>query len=99
MKNSYLRIPVIRFKQNGQVLYIGVMNSSDVNKVADVDVRDEQNNPNGYQRYREESRCRKIAEFINCPTSYLPGSILVNLSDVDGLDPSGPKGNLLPCSD
>jgi DGQHR domain-containing protein len=55
------------------------MNSSDITRITDVDVRDEQTNPTGYQRYRDEARCRRIAEFINEPTSALPGSILLNL--------------------
>lgn len=79
MNKSYLRIPVLHFNQNGQAMYIGVMCSSDIISITRVDVRDELINPEGYQRFREDSRCRKIAEFINQPTSYLPGSILINL--------------------
>jgi DGQHR domain-containing protein len=60
-------------------MYVGVMNSSDIIQIADVDVRDERTNLTGYQRYRDEVRCRRIAEFINQPTAALPGSILLNL--------------------
>ena len=79
MSDETIQIQVSRFEQNGQVMFVGMMNSSDIIRIADVDVRDEQTNPNGYQRYRDESRCRRIAEFINEPTSALPGSILLNL--------------------
>ena len=81
MPDEIIRVYVSRFEQNGQVMYIGTVNSSDIIRIADVDVRDEQTNPNGYQRYRDETRCRHIAEFINEPTSTLPGSILLNLRD------------------
>jgi hypothetical protein len=60
-------------------MFVGVMNSSDIIRIANVDVRDEQTNPIGYQHHRDEVRCRRIAEFINRPTSALPGSILLNL--------------------
>jgi DGQHR domain-containing protein len=79
MPDETVQVYVSRFEQNGQVMFIGVMNSSDIIQIADVDVRDERTNPNGYQRYRDEARCRRIAEFINKPTSALPGSILFNL--------------------
>jgi len=79
MPDEAIQVYVSRFEQNGQVMFIGVMNSSDIIQIADVDVRDEQTNPGGYQRYRDEARCRRIAEFINQPTSALPGSILFNL--------------------
>lgn len=79
MSDETIQVQVSRFEQNGQVMFVGVMNSSDIIRIADVDVRDEQANPNGYQRYRDEARCRRIAEFINEPTSALPGSILLNL--------------------
>jgi DGQHR domain-containing protein len=79
MPDETIRIQVSRFVQNGQVMFAGVMNSSDIARIANVDVRDEQTNPNGYQRHRDEIRCRRIAEFINEPTSALPGSILLNL--------------------
>jgi DGQHR domain-containing protein len=79
VSRELIQVRVSRFEQNGQVMFIGVMNSSDIVRVADVDVRDEQVNPTGYQRYRDEARCRRIAEFINQPTSTLPGSILLNL--------------------
>ncbi|HID64935.1 MAG TPA: DGQHR domain-containing protein, partial [Anaerolineae bacterium] len=79
MSDETIQVQVSRFEQNGQVMFVGVMNSSDIIRIADVDVRDEQTNPDGYQRYRDEARCRRIAEFINEPTSALPGSILLNL--------------------
>ena len=79
MSDETIPITASRFEQNGQVMFVGVMNSSDIIRIADVDVRDEQTNPSGYQRYREEARCRRVAEFINEPTSALPGSILLNL--------------------
>jgi DGQHR domain-containing protein len=79
MPEETIQIRVSRFQQNGQVMFTGVMNSADIVRVANVDVRDEQTNPGGYQRYRDEARCRRIAEFINKPTSSLPGSILLNL--------------------
>lgn len=77
--DKVVQVNVSRFQQNGQTMYVGSMKSSDINRIIDVDVRDEILNPKGYQRHREETRCRRIAEFINQPTSYLPGSILLNL--------------------
>jgi len=79
--NEIIQVYVFRFEQNGQAMFVGAMKSSDVIQIADVDVRDEHTNPNGYQRHRDEARCRRIAEFINKPTSALPGSILLNLRD------------------
>jgi DGQHR domain-containing protein len=79
VSDESILVHVFRFEQNGQVMFIGLMNSSDIIRIANVDVRDEQANPGGYQRYRDEARCRRIAEFINKPTSALPGSILLNL--------------------
>ncbi|MBN1891057.1 MAG: DGQHR domain-containing protein [Thermoflexales bacterium] len=78
-QDETIHVPVSRFEQNGQVMFVGVVRSSDIIRIANVDVRDEQTNPTGYQRYRDETRCRRIAEFINQPTSALPGSILLNL--------------------
>lgn len=77
--DEIIQITVSRFEQNGQIIYLGVMMSSDIIRIADVDVRDERTNPGGYQRHRDETRCRRIADFINQPTSSLPGSILLNL--------------------
>lgn len=74
-----IHVPVLRFDQNGQIMFVGLMRSSDIIRIAYVDVRDEKTNPKGYQRHRDETRCRRIAGFINEPTSYLPGSILLNL--------------------
>lgn len=79
MSDKTIQVQVSRFEQNGQVMFVGVMKSSDITRIAKVDVRDELTNPNGYQRYRDETRCRRIAEFIKNPTSVLPGSILLNL--------------------
>lgn len=79
MPDQVIRVRVTRFEQSGQVMFVGVMTSSDIIRIADVDVRDEKSNPTGYQRHRDETRCRRIAEFINEPTSALPGSILLNL--------------------
>jgi len=78
-QHSTIIVNVSRFEQNGQVMFVGVMESSAIIRIADVDVRDEKVNPSGYQRHRDEVRCRRIAEFINQPTSNLPGSILLNL--------------------
>lgn len=93
-----IQVPVFRFEQNGQVMFMGVMNSSDIVRITGVDVRDEQSNPSGYQRHRDETRCRRIAEFINQPTSALPGSILLNLrgsSTFRGKVENGAQGTLL----
>lgn len=79
MEGESISVSAIRFGQNGQTMFAGVMNSSDLLRIADVDVRDEQANPSGYQRHRDEARCRNLAQFINQPTSTLPGSILLNL--------------------
>lgn len=79
MPNQTIQLKVSRFEQNGQVMFLGVMSSSDIIRIAKVDVRDEKGNPSGYQRHRDEVRCRRIAEFINQPTSVLPGSIMLNL--------------------
>lgn len=79
LSDDIIRVFVSRFEQNGQVMFVGVMKSSDITRIAAVDVRDEQTNSAGYQRYRDEARCRRIAEFINQPTSTLSGSILLNL--------------------
>ena len=79
MSANAIQVHVSRFEQNGQGMLVDVMNSSDIIRIANVDVRDEQTNPIGYQRHRGDVRCRRIAEFINKPTSALPGSILLNL--------------------
>jgi len=63
-------------------MFTGVMNSSDIIQIANLDVCDEQTSLDGYQRYRDEARCRRIAEFVNKPTSALPGSILLNLRGI-----------------
>jgi len=98
MPDEAIQVHVSRFEQNGQVMFVGVMNSSDIIRIASVDVRDEQDNPSGYQRHRDEARCRRIAEFINQPTSALPGSILLNLrgsSTFLGEAENGAQGTLL----
>jgi DGQHR domain-containing protein len=79
MPGKVLQVYVTCFEQNGQTMFVGVMHSSDIVRIARVDVRDENTNPSGYQRHRDEARCRRIAEFINKPTSTLPGSVLLNL--------------------
>ena len=79
MDEPQMAVQVSRFEQNGHVMFVGVMASADIVHIADVDVRDEQTNPGGYQRQRDPARCRRIAEFISKPTSTLPGSILLNL--------------------
>ena len=81
MPAKTIQVQVSRFVQNGEAMFVGVMSSSDITRIARADVRDEQTNPDGYQRYRDETRCRRIAEFINKPTSVLPGSILLNLRE------------------
>lgn len=88
MSAEAVQVSVSRFEQNGQVMFAGAMTSADIIRIADVDVRDEQTNPNGYQRHRDEARCRRIAEFINKPTSALPGSILLNLRGSASFIPS-----------
>ncbi len=98
MPDETIQVQVARFEQNGQVMFVGVMDSSDLAQIANVDVRDEQTNPNGYQRHRDETRCRRIAEFINEPTSALPGSILLNLrgsSTFSSNTENGLQGTLL----
>lgn len=79
MSAKAIQVHVSRFEQNGQGMFVGVMNSSDIIRIANVDVRDEQTNPIGYQRHRDEARCQRTAEFTNKATSALPGSILLNL--------------------
>lgn len=82
-----IQINVLRFEQNGQVMFACIMRASQLLRIANVDVRDEHLNSSGYQRHRDETRCRKIAEYINRPTSVLPGSILLNLRGSSNYQP------------
>lgn len=74
-----IQVNVLRFEQNGQVMFACIIRASELIRIANIDVRDDVLNSTGYQRQRDETRCRRIAEYINQPTSVLPGSILLNL--------------------
>jgi DGQHR domain-containing protein len=82
-----IQVNVFRFEQNGQVMFASIIRASELLRIVDVDVRDELLNSTGYQRQRDETRCRKIAEYINRPTSVIPGSILLNLRGSSSFQP------------
>lgn len=82
-----IQVNVLRFEQNGQVMFACTIRASELLQIVDVDVRGDLMNSTGYQRQRDETRCRKIAEYINRPTSVLPGSILLNLRGSSSYQP------------
>ena len=82
-----IRLNVLRFEQNGQVMFASIIRASELLRIVAIDVRDELLNSSGYQRQRDETRCRQIAEYINRPTSVLPGSILLNLRGSSSYQP------------
>jgi len=76
---------VKRFEQGGAEIYVGTLNTADLRdrETFAVDARDPDGlhgKPDGYQRWRDEARCRKVAEFVrNADPRILPVNIILNL--------------------
>jgi len=83
-----VRLPAICVKQKGATLYLTSITPRVLRQIADVDVCDPaRGRPDGYQRPREDSRCRQLARYIEQEDSILPNSLLLNIR------PDGPRSS------
>jgi DGQHR domain-containing protein len=81
-----LKVPALRFVQNGRVFYLATISARDLLKASRPPVwrpgqpMDEE----GYQREIEDSRCRRVARYLQRKDAVLPLSILVNVRPKTG---------------
>lgn len=90
------RLPAIRVRQRGVTLYLSAVPADILIKVTGVDVCEPlKGRPDGYQRPRDDTRCRQLAEYLLQPDSLLPNAVLANLR------PDGPQYHfeLLPAQE
>ena len=93
-KAETIKTVVKRFEQGGTEMYVGSLSSTDILQIHEVDVRN--GRPDGYQRVRDDARCRKVAEFVrNTVPRILPVNMILNLrgsgkfTPLDGYDSIG----------
>jgi len=74
---------VKKFQQGEVEIYVGTLNTADLrdHDIFAVDARDPdglRGRPDGYQRWRDDARCKKVAEFVR-NVRLLPVNIILNL--------------------
>ena len=96
-----LKLPAIKYIQNGKKLYSMVVDGKDISKIASVTrVSRDQYELFGYQRPEIINHISEIREYLESPTAMLPNSIVIAFDERVVFKPSGgsraKRGNIVP---